>query len=387
MNKENLGSIEEKINLIRKLDNESCKYLVSIFHTYVKVLNQNTDDFFAERNIVLSESKQEKEILNKIISVNDNITLICFDNDNSEERVKYYSDISNKYKNINIVLVSNKVSISKIKKEILKKKCSTVLISINIQSIDIGKDWEYILLNNFENILNNFNKAEKTDIENNPEAIAYDSILCEKYKENKSNKINLIKAEQLINIVSKLIKVCLKNNIEFGKFIEDTQIVGYINNIDDFNYINKIKIREIATAIKTSLIVDKKEKIEYVYDKLCERIDEDLVVYKYCNFNNNKCIAQRDDQNKNNYPVNDCNGCCYNVEKKVECDKLKNKECTTECISCRLFICKYLKDRGISYEVRDNLQIRTFLNIMQKPILVWNFFKTREEVIKELMKW
>lgn len=410
MNIADINSLKDKINIIKDCPNESCKYLVNTFDTYKKTFKENEKlikegdiNKLFEKDSILIESENNKDTFNKLMEENEDVTIICFDNGNISERIEHYKTMLSKYKNISLVLVRKNIvklnmfecverikviniSRSKIKKILLSKKVTKVLIYINIETIDIGNDWEDILISNFEKILNNFNSFEKNEIEKNQERFAQESILCEKYKYKKTNNSNILKAEKIMKLIMFIKSVCNNKGISFGKDLDGNLKLGVIGGIKEFNYINKIKVREVCTCLKTISINNKREKIEYIYDKLCERIDKDLVVYKYCNFNNNKCIAQRDNQNKNGYPVNECNGCCYKVEEKIECEKLKNKECTTSCISCRLFICKYLQDRGIEYKVTDNLQIRTFFNFMQRPILVWSFFRTREEIIKELMR-
>lgn len=179
-----------------------------------------------------------------------------------------------------------------------------------------------------------------------------------------------------------------KNNRKDNIKNNNIKNIKFVINVDDkLTYVDNIKLKEIITSIEILCIKNKKEQIEYLYDNLCSRIEKDLSNYKYCNFENDKCIAQRDVNNKNNYPVNSHNGCCYKVDKKQTCERLKNKECTTNCISCRLFICKYLKDRGVSYELKDNFQVRVFLNLLQKPELVWNFFETKEKILEKILKW
>lgn len=339
MNKKDLINIEEKIELIKNIDNEDCKYLISVFESYKKIIKSD-----------LKESKNKSN--ENMIGINKDAYLISFD--------RLYN-------------------INKIKKTLSKKNYTKIVALIHIDKVYFGKDWELMLINNFETILNRFNKYEKKDISKTPEVIAKKTIICGKYKENKTNKKGKIKIEKIIKQIIIIKNYSEKINIEF-------EIKNDSKHLEK-NHINKIKKEEIETAIYTMNIKDKKEKLEYTYDKICERIENDLSMYKYCNFENNKCIAQRDKSNKKNYPINEYNGCCYNTEKKEQCNKLKNKKCTIQPIACRLFVCKYLKDRGVAYEVRNSIQTRLFLNIMQKPVIIWSFYMPKEEVIAKLLKW
>jgi hypothetical protein len=177
--------------------------------------------------------------------------------------------------------------------------------------------------------------------------------------------------------------ICEKNNIEFGLNYDNNLVIA---NVIKANKNNEKIISELMQLIEILMCKSKREMYERIYDNLCDYLDNDCRKYNYCNFENNKCIAQRDSSNKTGYPVNEWNGCCFDVDKRLECNKIQNKTCTIKCISCKLFICRYLRDRGIVYPTNKNLQIKCFLNIIQRPVFVWNFFKPKEEIISKLWK-
>ena len=59
--------------------------------------------------------------------------------------------------------------------------------------------------------------------------------------------------------------------------------------------------------------------------------------------------------------------------------------CTTQNISCKIFVCKYIKEKSsFNINIKDFLLFEAFFNKKQKLILKFNFFKSREEIIDKL---
>lgn len=133
--------------------------------------------------------------------------------------------------------------------------------------------------------------------------------------------------------------------------------------------------------------IDKKALYEKIYDEMCDYLDNEFKKNNYCDFQNDKCIA-----NRNGASVHDIMGCCYSFDNKMiisnvrVCKHLKDKKCEIKCLTCKLFVCKYLKKKGISYNIDNILGEKYKLNKKEKDILKYNFFKTKEEIISKLLK-
>lgn len=84
------------------------------------------------------------------------------------------------------------------------------------------------------------------------------------------------------------------------------------------------------------------------------------------------------------YPTTRKNGCCYT--NFGHCKHLKNGSCDAKCISCTLYSCQYLTKRGIGYWATEFVLLNAFLNQKQRHHLVFDFFKTREEILLNLKK-
>ena len=162
----------------------------------------------------------------------------------------------------------------------------------------------------------------------------------------------------------------------------------YIKKPEKYEVINKIKDSEIDNCIKASNIKDYLKRNEFIYDTICNMLDNKWNKYSPCNFCSNRCIASR-----NNFMDREFDGCCYSFNRKLfgkvkkeKCIHLnKNKTCDTKNISCKLFTCDYLKKNKLfntNYE--DYLLLRLFFNKKERLIIKYNFFITREEILTKL---
>lgn len=124
----------------------------------------------------------------------------------------------------------------------------------------------------------------------------------------------------------------------------------------------------------------KVKNYEEIYDYICNYLDEILKEKNYCDFIDGKCVA-----NRLKISVRSNNGCCYN-RKEGLCKYLVNGKCTNSNVSCKLFMCSYLEKQGIKLKINDIPNIKKLLNKRERNILEKSFFKTKEEVIKLLIK-
>lgn len=171
-----------------------------------------------------------------------------------------------------------------------------------------------------------------------------------------------------IDIVE-LIKKMSKNNI--------TSIKMVASSITD---INLFKEEQINMAIEIIKINNAKEKISKIYDYTYNYLKKDFIANNYCDFINDKCVAQR---RFHLYPINRKDGCCFMEIRK--CPHLKNGQCDTECLACRLFSCPFLTKRGIGYYANEFVLLKAFFNKNQRKKLVFEFYKSKEEIIKKII--
>lgn len=381
-----------KIKLIQNLDDESCKFLNNTYLNYKKICLQEDENMKKLMSIVESNNCCLSNDINEILlnNKNQNILVLCFTNNFTSRHKELYSFC--KDNNINLLFVSSNNKLGQVPYTLYKnlnivetvKKYNNakLFFDFNIDSINIPYNWYLQLKSNFETILKRFDSYSLEEIQNNPSKISYDSIMCKKNQINMKDKDKF----DIIDLIKKLKKYrtyCLKENNALGIVNENKQILANIftSKLANSGYISIIEISEL---IKSLTYKNKAELESHIYDLLCDKLEKYISEYNYCLFCDNKCIAQRDELNDNDWPKNEYNGCCYNISKKVECKYLNCKSCEITCISCRLFTCKYLKDRGVDFDIRRNLQVKCFLNFFQVPELIWNFFTEKEKILKKV---
>ncbi len=195
--------------------------------------------------------------------------------------------------------------------------------------------------------------------------------------------------------------------------LPDNAVIIQLDN--DYKHIKKEFRKKIPEAVKSNLpiilvendstytsefekcihalsIKDKKERITYIYENVCDYLDSQFSNCNLCQFKDNKCLANREIHNF------DSMGCCHLFDsysifsisirpKEYDvCPYLKNKSCSTQNISCKLFTCRYLRKKGIYFNYRKMLLLTLFLTEKQLDIARFNYFRTKEEIINKLLK-
>jgi hypothetical protein len=143
---------------------------------------------------------------------------------------------------------------------------------------------------------------------------------------------------------------------------------------------------EIERALE---IIDIRQRYEYVYDAICDYLDKQFKEKNYCDFKDDMCIV-----NRNGVGKNKDSGCCYsfrldfflNMRDKKRCKYLGDKECKTKCISCKLYVCKYLAKKGVRFSPHNFKGISKVFDDRQIEVMQNNCFRTQEEIIDKLLE-
>ena len=356
----------DKINYIKSVDEESCKFLYNLYVQYYLSEKSNDVNEYILKNKCMFQA-DIKDIVEQCKK--DNKTII--------EITNIYDDRYKRLKTLCMNMGVNILTIESIKKikslkRLLGNNSNGVFLDININAIEEWYNWDVILENNITRMFNNFDKVSLKELKKNP-SVKVKEIVLISLKENRKKEDNRkLKLMPLIRKMDDLLK------------IEETKEGELIANIYSHSEININYIKELSEVIQLLMYSSKSERYEYVYDLLCEKLEIDINKYNYCLFENDKCIAQRENEK---WPENKFDGCCFNISKKEKCEHLNDKSCNIKCISCRLFTCKYLKNTGIDYDVRKNILVKYCMNPLQKSELIWNFFTPKERILKNIYRY
>lgn len=198
------------------------------------------------------------------------------------------------------------------------------------------------------------------------------------------------------------------NNYNYSKFIIQNlinlfNISSSTNKHLTFNYSNSnvicsifdnnsIYFNDIINCITAILIKTDSKKYEFIYDTVCDYLDSQFHDCNLCDFKNDQCVANRAKRTAHEFM-----GCCYsfNYAKLLDfrllkdvklCQYMQNRTCATKNITCKLFTCKYLKEKNIKFDTHKLLLLDCFFNKKQHDIIQSNFFRTREEILQKLQE-
>ena len=233
------------------------------------------------------------------------------------------------------------------------------------------KDIIIILDNNLLRI-DNLNEIKKLNnyLDN------YDSNI-EFFKKNKFKKnYSIIKDKVLVKLYKDIIKIykyCNNHNIK----IKDIYLINYDKSIN-----NNYMVKELDCLLSAYLL-NYEDRINYIYDYMCNYLDNEFSYFNLCDFKDNKCVSRRDLECSGcKNPVT--YGCCYT--KGRVCPNLINSRCTIKSLPCKFFTCRYLEKRGIKYRPWNYLMMRLFLSYKQMSIIDQSLYTSKEVILNKLLK-
>lgn len=194
---------------------------------------------------------------------------------------------------------------------------------------------------------------------------------------------NLIKnkgdIKKLIKCFDKLHKK--SSTLQIGVVYNHKNILAGFFNTDN---IDKKTFEDIIKCIIATTLTSKKEKYGYIYDEVCKYLDDDFKQNNYCDFKDDVCVAKRGLPKEKTVTM----GCCHRFKPNIYwgklqlCEYLKDKQCSAQCITCKLFTCNHI---NIKYNINDIILIDTFFNKVQKFIIRSSFFTPKRKIIKKLL--
>lgn len=200
---------------------------------------------------------------------------------------------------------------------------------------------------------------------------------------NSSEIANHRKTKQLLSRLLKLQRKCIKHDIDWEITMENESISAIF--IDNKGVeINSKFYNELEVVVNMAQIKGKRSRIEYIYDKSCEYLDNECRRLNYCDFKNDVCIAKRNPCRGKEKKM----GCCYHVklfsfkESKM-CEYLsKDGSCSAKCFACKLFTCDAIKEK---YRIRDITYADCFFNLLQKLVIRVSILTPRDKIISRLL--
>ncbi len=170
------------------------------------------------------------------------------------------------------------------------------------------------------------------------------------------------------------------DNKNYKKILNRLIIYRYYKKSFIFNYSDNFKYKNDFDSIKEALnIKDKKKRLSFIYDEVCDYLDNFFIDNNLCKFKNNKCYSNRCKK------FEKVNGCCSN-NKNIACKYFDKDHCKIKCSGCKFYICPTLKKVQGSIKMKD-IFITRLLSIRQRIVLRYTVFTPKEEIIQKMLKF
>lgn len=187
-----------------------------------------------------------------------------------------------------------------------------------------------------------------------------------------------------LNLQDKVYLMIDINNItNLKKLIKKIESITKEYDKDKFSLLiksngNKKLENDVMECINAALCKTKKEKIEYIYDTVCNYLDEELKKNNHRQFKDDVCKDKK-------VTIEYCHATKRILKSKFKkCPLLKNNKCSTKCITCKLYTCDAIEKK---FKIRDIPLINIYFNPIQKFIIKTSYFTKREVIIDKLLKW
>ena len=190
--------------------------------------------------------------------------------------------------------------------------------------------------------------------------------------------------KDLVNCIYNKILIIDEDDYSYDK------IIGSIRRIKLVSTIKRLEVKFIerkkrdVNSLKDLTVVfnlhNKKERLNFIYDKMCDYLDYYFIKKNKCVFINNKCISDRHKKYEK-----DC-GCCRGRNGEI-CKYLKNNSCSIRNLGCKFYICPTLKKKGLSYKNRDFPIFNCFCSFREKIVLRYTIFVPKDKVIERCLTY
>lgn len=181
-----------------------------------------------------------------------------------------------------------------------------------------------------------------------------------------SIEIQKLNASQVILVFKnclKAVKILKKNKVDFDGAI-------YISNLKNKKNNNDLMIIGMLDA-KLNYNIFKRMFVAVSY--ACDFLDKENEINNMCDFKDNKCVNHRENN------INKNTGCCPSFCKYTQC-----KTCTVKNISCKIFMCNYLEDKGYYFTPHTIPILKRHLNILERFMCFGLLFKTTKKTVSRL---
>lgn len=144
----------------------------------------------------------------------------------------------------------------------------------------------------------------------------------------------------------------------------------FVNDLDKKKNNNDYML---AAMLDTKFNVNPFNRMKSAMLHACEFIDLENKINNMCDFKDNKCIKHREKG------IDKSTGCCIST-----CKYVKQGACPVKCLSCKLFMCKYLTDLGYCFSPHFIPILRVNMSIFERWASLGYLFRSEKETLRFL---
>lgn len=156
----------------------------------------------------------------------------------------------------------------------------------------------------------------------------------------------------------------------------------YLEKINDSEIDKKMKVVD-----KVLDITNKEKRYSYLYDLICDYLDNEFRTKNICGFDCGICKRRKDMIDRNIKKKTYENGCCYGYKNSKPCEHLiPGKGCSIKNIACKTFTCFYLRKQGYRFKLNNLYLAKYFFNYRQKFYIENTYFVDKNVIMKGILK-
>ena len=356
---------KDKIEKIQNINNDDADFILKIYSYLNYVHNyMDTTNIFENLEALKEKLYQIEQGVPTLFLVfsNNELNLEDLNFHIAKNNKKEILDLEKSYyagKNYEVKIHKYQEFVQEDLKEKVKN-VENVAVIIDISSVSSFPLWNTMMRRRMTAIIKELDKLELNDIDK----IKLRKIIRESMPEsaNSDGKYDIDLLIEYMKMASAL------SNVSFYLFDSEksNESIFLANEIIKYG---------------KAILLEKEERYEYIYDVTCKDLDEMFSKYGFCNFKENKCVAQRHKTLFNRYPVPKTDGCCFKIVRKCEHNN-KDGTCKVKCLPCKLFTCPYLGKLHIGMRASELILMRAFLNNKQKRISIYKFYNSKDTLLK-----
>lgn len=236
---------------------------------------------------------------------------------------------------------------------------------MNFKIEELGNDEKYLEIRTLKNSFSDFKKSYTSGsliVINFDDLNLGTRLYGKNQKETKNvQRQNCKQFLKMYRLCKKVIKFLKRKKFNFDGALYVAGL-GKKKNNNDYMLVSMLELR-FCTPLT--------QKFLGVINSACDFIDKENSLNSMCEFKGNKCRKQRENN------LDKVNGCCVPSCKYSK----EGSPCPTKCLSCKIFMCKYLTDMGYCFYPSFMPILKVHTSFFERFVILGSLFRSQKQTI------